>query len=539
MRQHGWARKARTLAIGGGAVLGVAVAGLATTMSASAHYIIGTTPQPSVGVVGKTALADQAVVYADSSRHVTFFLWAPGTCGVQGAHPVFTDSEPVTTASLTDSTVTSGTFVPQSTGTFEWTAEIVITSVGTIESGPTACGDEPVTVNKVPTSIDTTPSTSHGTHVGSSLSDSATVDGFNATGNIRFYLFGPDNPTCNFNQTTANEPHGWIFMAGPVALVNDEASVPPPGFIATQAGVYQWVADYGGDANNTEALGGCGKEPVTIGKMPTSITSEPSSAHGAPVGTALTDSATVIGSHPTGNMRFYLFGPGNPTCQMKLPADGGTVRGWIFMAGPFALVDGMARVPAPGYTTTEPGVYQWVVDYGGDANNTEALSVCGKEAVTIGKHSTALNSTPSAGGVAGTVIWDTVRVTDGLDPSGTVTFSLYSPSDSSCSGPAIFSSTVALLADGSAKSASFSGTKTAGTYEWIAVYNGNANNAGSNDKCGDEPVHITAVSSGVQGITTPGTGVGFPAAPAIGLLLGGLGVTGIASAEIRRMRRLG
>ena len=46
--------------------------------------------------------------------------------------------------------------------------------------------------------------------------------------------------------------------------------------------------------------------------------------------------------------------------------------------------------------------------------------------------------------------------------------------------------------------------------------------SGSNDKCGDEPVHITAVSSGVQGITTPGTGVGFPAAPAIGLLLGGL-----------------
>ena len=44
MRQHGWARKARTLAIGGGAVFGVAVAGLATTMSASAHYIIGTTP---------------------------------------------------------------------------------------------------------------------------------------------------------------------------------------------------------------------------------------------------------------------------------------------------------------------------------------------------------------------------------------------------------------------------------------------------------------------------------------------------------------
>ncbi len=165
MQQHGWARKVRTLALGGSAVLGVTIAGLATTMSASAHYIIGTTPQPAVGVVNTTALADQATVFADSSRHVVFFLWGPQTCGVQGATPVFTDSEPVTTPSLTDSTVTSGTFVPQSTGTFEWTAEIVINSGGAIESGPTACGDEPVTVNKIPTSIDTTPShAKRGTH---------------------------------------------------------------------------------------------------------------------------------------------------------------------------------------------------------------------------------------------------------------------------------------------------------------------------------------------------------------------------------------
>ena len=148
MRQRSWARNARTLAIGGSAVIGVAVAGLATTMSASAHYILGTTPLPTVGVVGTTPLADQALVYADSTRHVEFFLWAPGTCGVQGTSPVFTDSEPVTTASLTDSTVTSATFVPQSTGTFQWTAEIIVTATGAVESGPTTCGDEPVTVNK-------------------------------------------------------------------------------------------------------------------------------------------------------------------------------------------------------------------------------------------------------------------------------------------------------------------------------------------------------------------------------------------------------
>jgi hypothetical protein len=536
MRQHGWVGKARTLAIGGSAILGVAVAGLAT-MSASAHSIIGSTPQPSVGVVGTTALSDQAVVSADSSRHVVFFLWAPGTCGVEGANPVFTDSEPVTTPSLADSTVTSATFVPQSTGTFEWTAEIVINDGGSVESGPTACGDEPVTVKKNPTSIDTTPSTSDGSRVGTNLTDSATVDGFNPTGHLRFYLFGPDNPTCNFKQTSDSAPHGWIFMAGPIAMVNGSGSVPAPGYTTTTAGVYQWVADYGGDGNNTEALGVCGKEAVTIGKAPTSITSEPSSADGAPVGTALTDTATVIGSDPTGNMRFYLFGPGNPTCDFSQTSPGAP-HGWIFKAGPFAMVDGKASVPAPGYTTTQAGVYQWVVDYGGDANNTEALSGCGKEAVTIGKHSTGLTSTPSPGGVTGTVIFDTVKVSNGMHPGGTVTFSLFSPADASCSGAAIFTSTVALLADGTAKSASFSATKTAGTYNWIAGYNGDVNNAGSNDRCGDEPVHITALSSGVQGITTPGTGAALPFAPAIGLLLGGLGLSGTAAAVIRRERSL-
>ena len=88
MRQQGWARKARTLALGGGAVLGVTMAGTSvTTISASAHHIIGTTPQPAVGVVDTTALADHALVYADSSRHVVFFLWSPDSCGVQGATP--------------------------------------------------------------------------------------------------------------------------------------------------------------------------------------------------------------------------------------------------------------------------------------------------------------------------------------------------------------------------------------------------------------------------------------------------------------------
>ena len=114
-------------------------AGAASLMTASAHSVVSTTPTPAKGIVGSTALADTAVVYADSSRHVVFSLWAPSTCGTEDATPVFTDSEPVTTSQLTNSTVTSKTFVAQQTGVFAWTAEIVVNASGSIESGPTAC----------------------------------------------------------------------------------------------------------------------------------------------------------------------------------------------------------------------------------------------------------------------------------------------------------------------------------------------------------------------------------------------------------------
>jgi hypothetical protein len=105
------------------------------------------------------------------------------------------------------------------------------------------------------TTITTTASA--GGVVGTALTDSGTVSGNNPTGNLRFYLFGPGNPTCAF----ANK--GWLFLSGPIPLVNGSASV-PNGYVTTQAGTYEWVADYGGNKQNTEARSECGNEPVTI-----------------------------------------------------------------------------------------------------------------------------------------------------------------------------------------------------------------------------------------------------------------------------------
>lgn len=104
------------------------------------------------------------------------------------------------------------------------------------------------------TTIATTPSA--GGVVGTTLTDAGTVLGYNPTGKLRFYLFGPGNPTCTFTQ-------GWLFASGLIPLVNGSASV-ANGYVTTAAGTYEWVANYSGDKQNTEARSECGKEPVTI-----------------------------------------------------------------------------------------------------------------------------------------------------------------------------------------------------------------------------------------------------------------------------------
>lgn len=242
-----------------GRVSAVAIAlvlgGAATFVTAFAHHIVSTTPTPTVGVVGTTPLADTALVYADSSRHVVFFLWAPGTCGTQGVSPVFTDTEPVTTSDLTNSTVTSATYVPQTVGVYDWTAEIVVNDGGSIENGPTACGDEQVTVNQQGSSITTSQSNANGAPIGTAITDTAHVTGDNPSGTVTFSLYGPNDLTCVSTENAVDSAlQTWTISVDS----HGNASVPPPGFTTTETGTYQWVATYSGDTNNTGSTSGCG-----------------------------------------------------------------------------------------------------------------------------------------------------------------------------------------------------------------------------------------------------------------------------------------
>ena len=642
--RHPRTHRTRRGAVRAGAVaFALVVGGAATFVTAFAHHIVSTTPAPTVGVVGTTPLADTALVYADNTRHVVFFLWAPGTCGSEGVSPVFTDSEPVTTSTLTDSTVTSATYVPSQVGVYEWTAEIVVNADGSIENGPTACGDEQVTVGQSQSSIKTTQSNADGAPLGTAITDSAHVTGVDPAGTVTFWLFGPNDPTCvNNTDSGLTALQSWVTTLGQ----DGNANVPTPGFATTMIGTYQWVASYSGDANNTSATSACGSESVVIAKTDSSISTVPSNRDGAPVGTSITDTAGVEGNDPTGTVTFYLFGPNDPNCVDNADAGLHWLQKWTVEL----KANDKASVPDPGFATTAAGTYEWVAHYNGDANNTTANSACGHESVVIGKshptiatvaseggplgtkiHDTAqvsggdnptgtvtfelfppsnqtctineggagfvqsvtvtlgaggsassasspftttavgtynwvatysgdannkgastscsnepvtigmdpsaLSTTASAGGPTGTVIHDTATVTGGTNMTGTVTFKLFAPSDATCSGAALFTSAVALGADGTATSANFGGTTVGGTYNWVATYSGDAHTAGSSSKCGSEPVSI--VASSVQGITTPGTGVAGTIGEAglgIELLLGGLAL-GLTSELLRERRR--
>jgi hypothetical protein len=86
----------------------------------------------------------------------------------------------------------------------------------------------------------------------------------------------------------------------------------------------------------------------------------------------------------------------------------------------------------------------------------------------------AMSITASTSTTVGLQVFANVNLTGGANPTGTVTFKLFSPSDSSCNS-AIYTSTVAVA--GQSFNSDRYTTTAAGTYRWEATYNGDANNA--------------------------------------------------------------
>ncbi len=425
---------------------------------------ISTSQQPATASVG-SSIADQATVSGgyNPTGTVTFNLYN-NSSGTGTA--LYTDAN----VALVSGVATSVGYTATATGTDYWVATYNGDSNNASVSSGTA--SEPVCVTKVTPSISTSqqPATAS---VGSSIADKATVSGgYNPTGTVTFNLYNNSSGTGTALYTDAN-----------VALVSGVAT--SVGYTATATGTDYWVATYNGDSNNASVSSGTASEPVCLTKATPSISTSQQPAT-ATVGSSIADKATVSGGYnPTGSVTFNLYtnsnGSGTP----------------LYTDANVALVNGVAT--SVGYTATATGTDYWVATYNGDSNNASVSSGTASEPVCLTKATPSISTSQQpATATVGSSIADKATVSGGYNPTGTVTFNLYSNSNGS--GTPLYTDANVTLVNGVATSVGYTATSS-GTDYWVATYNGDSNNVSVTSGTASEPVSIT--KAGPQISTTP------------------------------------
>ncbi|MCL2395940.1 MAG: Ig-like domain repeat protein [Acidimicrobiaceae bacterium] len=454
----------------------------ATTTCGQARVVVGpaspdvvtTAPDPETGPAGSTTLSDSATVWGGNNPtgSVTFQLFGPNnpTCNAALAPPFFTSAAVPLMGTPPTAALGPGFTLPTPTvaGTYDWVASYS----GDTSNAPvtTACGAEPVTITKASPTIATTPNPAGPVVVGTALSDSATVSGGSSpTGEVTFELFGPDNTTCSLTPPPLFEET--------VPLAGGTAHLPAGAFSTVTAGTHNWVAIYNGDESNNVAVTPCHDESVTVEQATPTISTAPSSAT-AVVGTPIFDTASLTGGFPpfTGTYTFQVFGPGDTSCTTPIQT--------------FANLqpNGDPSVFSGLFTPTTVGAFRWIATYNGDGNNVRVSSPCG-EPVNVIQATPSITTRQSPGGPAGTRLSDTATVSGGFGPTGTVTFQLFAPANTTCGGAPVFTSTNP-LSGGAAASGTFT-SNVGGTFRWVAIYNGDANNLSVRTGCGSEPVNVS------------------------------------------------
>jgi hypothetical protein len=118
---------------------------------------------------------------------------------------------------------------------------------------------------------------------------------------------------------------------------------------------------------------------------------------------------------------------------------------------------------------------------------------------TVSKAQPTIATSATATVAVGSSASDSATLSSGVSPTGTVTFNLFGPSDLTCAGPAVFTSTVPITGNTTVASGSYVPT-VAGSYHFIATYNGDPKNNSAAGACGDsgETVTVTGNSGPAQ-----------------------------------------
>ncbi|MCA1684228.1 MAG: hypothetical protein LC708_03780, partial [Actinobacteria bacterium] len=364
-------------------------------------------------------------------------------------------------------------------------------------AGPTACNDPAETFTVAPaTPSITTQVQLPAPGLGGTSIDAATLvapPGITVppapapTGLIRFRLFGPDNATC--------DPAGPVHSTSTTPV---DHFGPPPYLSAasapiTAAGPYTWVAVYehGADPNYTDSLPtACGDpaETFIVGNATPTITTVATPPAG--LGGTSTDAATLVAPPgvivppapaPTGLIRFRLFGPDNPTCDVAGPIHStSTAPVDHFGPPPYA-----SAVSAP---ITTAGTYTWTAAFeSGDPNYTDsAPTACldPAETFTVAPATPSITTvvtapTPDLGGTSTDTA--TLAAPPGITvppapaPTGLIRFRLFNTATNPTCDPAgAVHSTSTTPVDHFGPppytSAASAPITVAGTYTWTAAY---------------------------------------------------------------------
>ncbi|MEA2828082.1 MAG: hypothetical protein QOG43_2521 [Actinomycetota bacterium] len=104
-----------------------------------------------------------------------------------------------------------------------------------------------------------------------------------------------------------------------------------------------------------------------------------------------------------------------------------------------------------------------------------AVAVVGEGTARATANPTLWNQASASGLPAGSQIYDSVTLGGGVNPTGSVTFTLFGPGNPTCSGSPIFTATRPVNGNGYYESSRYT-TNAAGNYNWMAVYSGDAAN---------------------------------------------------------------
>jgi hypothetical protein len=295
------------------------------------------------------------------------------------------------------------------------------------------------------------------------------------------------------------------FFNGPASLGTGALNAMGHATLTTSTltlGDHDITASYGGSASFNGSVSTVFTERVTRANSATALTATPNPAVvgrpvvltatvslvipgvPAPTGTVtlgtsmvtLKDSAVLSGGYfPTGSLTFTLSYNGNTVDTETVTVNG----------------NGTYNTPT-GYTlptdTAVTGQYTWHAVYSGDGNNNGAVDQGGpQESVLVNPAHPTIVTTPGGTVVIGTGIplKDTADLEGGYFPTGTITFTLFNPSN-----VVVDTEVVTVSGNGDYTTPVGFVPTVPGTYEWVATYSGDVNNVSVMSPFGEEPESV-------------------------------------------------